>query len=102
GHGPGVELGARGEQLLAALAGRPAQGPALQLVALAADRHPVVDAAERSLHEAELVDLGVGGERPDQADVRTLGGLDRADPAVVAVVDVADVEPGPLAAQAAR
>ena len=43
----------------------------------------------------------VGGERPDQADVRALGRLDRAHAAVVAEVDVADLEAGPLAGQAA-
>ncbi len=66
-----------------------------------ADRHPVVDASERALHEPELVDLRVGGEVADEPDVRTLRGLDRADAAVVAVVDVAHVEPGPLAGKAA-
>ena len=61
-----------------------------------------LDLAVRRLDEAVAVDPAVGRERADQADVRTFGGLDRADPAVVAVVDVADVEPGALARQAAR
>ena len=37
----------------------------------------VLDAAERSLDEAVLVDAGVEGERADQADVGAFGGLDR-------------------------
>ena len=61
-----------------------------------------LDLAVRGLDEAVAVDPAVGRERPDQADVRTFRGLDRADPAVVAVVDVADVEAGALARQAAR
>ena len=61
-----------------------------------------LDLAVRGLDEAVAVDAAVGRERADQADVRAFRGLDRADPAVVAVVDVADVEPGALARQAAR
>ena len=61
-----------------------------------------VDLAEGRLDEAELVDPGVGGQRADQSDVGTLGGLDRADPAVVRVVHVADVEAGALSGQTAR
>ena len=53
------------------------------------------------LHEAERVDPAVGGQRPDQTDVGTLGGLDRAHPAVVAVVDVADLHAGPVTGQTA-
>src|SRR5690606_1912817 len=52
--------------------------------------------------EAEVVDPRVGGERRDEADVRALGRLDRADAAVVRAVDVAHVEAGALAGQAAR
>jgi hypothetical protein len=51
-----------------------------------------LDLAVRRLDEAVAVDPAVGRERADQADVRAFRGLDRADPAVVAVVDVADVE----------
>ena len=58
--------------------------------------------AVRRLDEAEVVDPGVGGQRADEADVGTLRGLDRAHAAVVAEVDVADLEPGPLPRQAAR
>ncbi len=57
--------------------------------------------AVRGLHEAERVDPAVGGERADQADVRAFRRLDRAHPAVVAGVHVADLEPGPLPRQAA-
>src|SRR3989304_5964952 len=53
------------------------------------------------LDEAVLVDAAVGGERADEADVRALWRLDGADPAVVAVGDVADVEAGALAREAA-
>ena len=52
--------------------------------------------------EAVLVDAAVDAQRADQADVRAFRGLDRADPAVVRDVDVADLEAGPLAVQAAR
>ena len=70
-----------------------------ELLRIAVDGQPVVDAPEWRLDEPELVDARVGRERADEADVRPFWGLDRADPAVVAVVDVADVEPGPLAAE---
>ena len=63
----------------------------------------VIDAlelAERRFDEAVLVDLGKAGQVVDQADVRTFGRLDRAHAAVVAVVDVADVEGGALSGQA--
>ena len=48
-----------------------------------------------------LGDLRVGGERADQADVRSLRGLDRAHPAVVGRVHVADLDRGPLTGQTA-
>ena len=64
-------------------------------------RDAVVHAPERRLDEAELVDLRVGREVADQPDVRAFRGLDRADAAVVAVVHVADVEPGALPGQTA-
>ena len=63
---------------------------------------PFDDLAVRGLDEAELVDPGVGGERTDEADVRAFRGLDRAHPAVVAEVHVADLEAGTLTGQAAR
>ncbi|CAB4967503.1 unannotated protein [freshwater metagenome] len=62
----------------------------------------VLDAAVGRLHEAVRVDPREGGERADQADVRALGGLDRAHAAVVARVHVAHLEAGALARQAAR
>ena len=60
------------------------------------------DHAVRGLDEAELVHAGVGGEGVDQADVRTFRGLDRADAAVVGRMDVAHLEAGALAVEAAR
>ena len=98
-HVLGVQhaAGAKGVGVLAeGLAGEQAALPGVVC------RHLAVDAAEGGLDEAELVDPGKGRQRSDQADVRTLGGLDRADPAVVAVVDVADVEAGALPGEAAR
>ena len=59
-------------------------------------------AAVRALDEAVLVDPRVGRETVDQADVRSLGRLDRADPAVVRRVHVAHLEAGALARQPAR
>ena len=99
----GVEELLRRQDLLALRVQRgAAQRAAVQLRSgVVVDRHAVVDAPERRLHEAELVDLGVSRQVADQADVRAFRGLDRADAAVVAVVDVTDVEPGALAGQAA-
>ncbi len=54
------------------------------------------------LDEAVLVDAAVRGERADETDVRALGRLDGADAAVVAVVDVANVEAGALTREATR
>ena len=71
-----------------------------QVVDLVGDAALVVDPAVRGLDEPERVDPGVGGQRADQADVRALRGLDRAHPAVVRRVHVADLEAGPLTRQA--
>src|SRR4051794_14458720 len=62
----------------------------------------VGDPAVRRLDEAERVDPGVGRQRADQADVGAFRGLDRAHPAVVARVHVADLEAGPLTGQTTR
>ena len=62
---------------------------------------PSFDLAIRRLDEAELVDARVGGERGDQADVRTFRRLDRADAAVVRRMHVAHLEAGALARQTA-
>src|SRR5882724_180439 len=62
----------------------------------------VLDLLVRALDEPVVVDPGVGGERRDEADVRAFRRLDRADAAVVRGVDVAHLEPRPLARQAAR
>ena len=50
----------------------------------------------------EIVDPGVGREAGDQADVRAFRRLDRAHPAVLRVVHVADLEARALAREAAR
>ena len=62
----------------------------------------VLDLAVRRDEEAVLVDAAVDAQRADQADVGAFRRLDRADPAVVRDVDVADLEAGSLAVQAAR
>ena len=51
--------------------------------------------------EPVLGDLRVGRQRADQADVRALRGLDRAHPAVVGRVHVADLDRSALAGEAA-
>ncbi|MNQ40213.1 hypothetical protein D3C85_538590 [compost metagenome] len=56
----------------------------------------------RALEEAVLVGAGIGGQRVDQADVRTFRCFDRAHAAVVGRVYVADFEAGALAGQTAR
>src|SRR5699024_10473753 len=55
----------------------------------------------RGLDEAERVDPRVDRQRTDEADVRALGGLDRAHAAVVQRVDVTDLESGALTRQTA-
>ncbi len=62
----------------------------------------VAHAAVRRLEEAVLVELGVQGQRVDEADVRAFRRLDRAHAAVVGGVHVAHLEAGTLARQAAR
>src|SRR5208282_3201667 len=54
------------------------------------------------LDEAELVDAREAGERADQPDVRPFRSLDGADAPVVGGMDVAHLEPGALAGEAAR
>ena len=61
----------------------------------------LVDLAERRFDEAVFVDLGIGRQVVDQADVRAFRRLDRAHTAVVGVVDVADVEGCALTRQTA-
>jgi len=61
----------------------------------------LLHAAVRRLDEAERVDPREGRERSDQADVRALGGLDGAHPAVVAGVHVAHLDARALAGEAA-
>ena len=52
----------------------------------------LLDAPVGGLDEPELVDPAEAGQRPHQADVRTLRGLDRAHPAVVGRVHVSHLE----------
>ncbi len=89
-----VDLGRRlGDDLLLLLR-------CVELEDLVGDR-AVLDDAVRSGHEPVLGDLGVGRQRSDQADVRALRGLDRAHPAVVGRVHVADLDRSALAGEAA-
>ena len=90
-----VELGVGlGDDLALLLVG----GEVLDLV-----RHAAVLAdAVRRLDEAELVDAGIEREGVDETDVRTFGGLDRADAAVVRGVHVAHLEAGAVAVETAR
>ena len=55
----------------------------------------------RGLDKAELVHPGVGGQGGDQADVGSFRRLDRADPAVVGGMDIADLKARALAGQPA-
>ena len=66
------------------------------------DAGSLVDLAVGGLDEAVVVDPGEGREVGNQADVRAFRGLDRAHPAVVGVVDVADLEGGAVTGKAAR
>ncbi len=59
-------------------------------------------AAIGALDEAVFVHPRIGRERVDEADIRTLGRLDRADAAVMGRMHVAHLEAGALARQAAR
>ena len=56
----------------------------------------------RRLDEAVFVDLGVGRQRVDQADIRPFRRLDRADAAIMRRVHVAHLEARALARQTAR
>ena len=62
----------------------------------------VLDDAVRRDEEAVLVDVGVDRQRRDQADVRAFRRLNWADSPVVADVNVAHLEAGALAVEAAR
>jgi len=69
---------------------------------LVVERHLAVDAAVRRLNEAVLVDTPIAGQATDQADIRAFRRLNGADASIVAVMHIAHVEAGALAAQAAR
>ena len=68
------------------------------LVGDLAVHHPPV----RRLDEAVFVDPRIGRERIDEADIRPLRRLDRADPAIMRRMDVAHLETGTLAGQPSR
>ena len=70
----------------------------LQVAVLVID---LLDLAVRSFHKAVLVDLSVGCQIGDQTDVGAFRGLDGAHTAVVAVVNVADLETCTVTAQTA-
>ena len=61
----------------------------------------ILELLVRRDEEAVFVHAGVDGQAGDQADVRAFRGFDRANSAVVRIVDVADLEARPLAVQAA-
>ena len=58
---------------------------------------PVFDHSVRCLDEAVRIDGGIGGQRDDQTDVRTLRRLNRADATVVGGMNVAHLEAGAFA-----
>jgi hypothetical protein len=62
----------------------------------------LLDLAIRRFDEAVVVDAREARQRRDQTDVRPFGRLDRTDASVVRRMDVADLEAGALAGQAAR
>ena len=62
----------------------------------------ILHAAIWRLNEAQLVDATEGRERTDQSDVWSFWRFNWADAAVVAVVDVANVEAGALSRKSAR
>ena len=62
----------------------------------------VDDLAVGRLDETEGIDPSERGQRSDETDVGTLGGLDRAHAAVVRRVNVADLEAGTLTRKTAR
>src|ERR1700674_4396092 len=66
------------------------------------DHAPGLHLAVGRLDKAELVDPSVAGQRADQTDVRAFRRFDRADAAVVRWVNVAHLEPGAFAREAAR
>ena len=62
----------------------------------------VLDLAVRRLDETERVDAAVGRQRPDQADIGAFRRLDRAHPAVVARVHIADLHTRAVPGQPTR
>ena len=62
---------------------------------------PAGHLAVRRFDEPEVVDAREGAQRADEADVRPLRGLDRANAAVVGGMNVPHLEAGTVAAEAA-
>ena len=56
----------------------------------------VFNLAVGGLDESEVVDLGIYAQRGDKTDVRSFRGFDRAEAAIVGVVDVSDLESCPV------
>ncbi len=61
-------------------------------------RHGAHDLAIGRLDKAQVIDARKGGQTTDQANVRTFRGLDGADAAIVAVVNVAHIKAGAFTA----
>ncbi|KAF5050873.1 hypothetical protein DSECCO2_425020 [anaerobic digester metagenome] len=61
----------------------------------------ILDHAVRGLDETVVVHQTMGGQGHDEADVRTFGGFDGTDAAVMAQMDVANLEPGAFTRQTA-
>ena len=77
-----------------------AQGMAFQRRVITG--HLPDDAAVGRLNETILVNTGKGRQTADQTDVRTFRSLDRANTAIVRMVDIADIEPGAFTPQTSR
>ena len=58
--------------------------------------------AVRGLDETESIDTRIDAERGDKTDVRAFRRLDRAEAAIMGVVDVSDLESGPVPGKTSR
>ena len=54
------------------------------------------------LYETIFIDSGIGSQRADKADVGAFRGFNRAYPAIVGMVHVADIESSPLSRETSR
>ena len=61
----------------------------------------ILHTAVRGHDEAEVVDLGIHTKRRDQSDVRTFRRLDRAQTAIVGIVDITHLESSTFTRQTA-